>query len=244
MANLNSQVVTFAGQDVTVWSGDPAKGPGPLLIYWYATGSSPSEVLTGVGQAQITKILAEGGVIAAQNKTTAAGATTGNSVWYTGDAPIADEVVACAVKNQNIDVRRISSLGYSAGALQTTYMWFARSGYVASVISYSGGDLVINRAPFQDSTHAGAAIAAHGAPGVDTYDGADFAAGSATWETEIATAGAFAIDCDDGQAHVYIPRLTNLAPVSLAFFQAHPFGVKPEPWTTLPSGFPTYCTIK
>jgi hypothetical protein len=32
--------------------------------------------------------------------------------------------------------------------------------------------------------------------------------------------------------------------VSLKFFQDHPFGVTPEPYTSLPSGFPSYCAIK
>jgi hypothetical protein len=244
MANLNSQVVTFAGQDVTVWSGDPAKGPGPLLIYWYATGSSPSEVLTGVGQAQITKILAEGGVIAAQNKTTAAGATTGNSVWYTGDAPIADEVVACAVKNQNIDVRRISSLGYSAGALQTTYMWFARSGYVASVISYSGGEDGSDQVTMQDPAHPPAAVVAHGAKGLDVYGTFDFSVASAAWESDIVAAHGFAIDCDDGGQHGDFTLRSSIAPEAIQFLMDHPYGVSPEPYTTLPATWPSYCTIK
>ena len=46
MANLNGTNVTFGGQAYTVWSGDPSKGPGPLLVYWYATGSN-----TGGGTA-------------------------------------------------------------------------------------------------------------------------------------------------------------------------------------------------
>jgi dienelactone hydrolase len=171
--------------------------------------------------------------------------TTGNDVWYQSDVAFADQVVACALQQGRVDAEHIHVAGYSAGALQTVYMWFARSGYVASVISFSGGDLVINRAPFQDPAHAGAAIVAHGGAGVDTYGGADFAMASATWETELMQAGALGIDCNDGQAHVYVPRLANLAPVSLSFFEAHPFGVQPEPYgTTLPSGFPTYCTIK
>jgi hypothetical protein len=115
---------------------------------------------------------------------------------------------------------------------------------VASVISYSGGDSIIDEAPFQDPAHAGAAIVAHGAPGVDVYGNTDFASASAMWEPQIKQAGALAIDCNDGQAHVDFMRLSSLAPVSLKFFQDHPFGVKPEPYTSLPSGFPSYCKIE
>jgi len=221
------------------------QGGGPLILYWHATGSTATaEVPIAFNTAAVT---AAGGMIVGFEATTRTGtptSTTGNDVWYQSDVAFADQTVACAIQQVHVDPRHIHSAGYSAGALQTVYMWFARSGYVASVISFSGGDLTIDKAPFQDPAHAGAAIVAHGAPGVDTYGGADFAAASATWETEIKQAGVLAIDCNDGMAHVYIPRLSNLAPVSLSFFQAHPFGIQPEPYTTLPSGFPTYCAIK
>ena len=67
-------------------------------------------------------------------------------------------------------------------------------------------------AAFQDSAHAGAAIVAHGGAGVDLYGTTDFAAASASWETQIKNAGALGIDCNDGMAHVYVARLSNLKP--------------------------------
>ena len=171
--------------------------------------------------------------------------TTGNDVWYQSDVAFADQVVACAIQQVHVDPRHIHAAGYSAGALQSVYMWFARSGYVASVISYSGGDVTIDEAPFQDPAHAGAAIVAHGGAGRGRLrDHRLRDATSAAWETQIKQAGALAIDCNDGQAHVYLTRLSNLAPVSLKFFQDHPFGVKPEPYTTLSAGFPSYCKIE
>jgi poly(3-hydroxybutyrate) depolymerase len=221
------------------------KSGGPLIVYWHATGSSATaEVPVAFDTAAVT---AAGGMIVGFEATTRTGTptnTTGNDVWYQSDVAFADQAVACAIQQVHVDARHVHVAGYSAGALQTVYMWFARSGYVASVISYSGGDLVIDKAAFQDPAHAGAAVVAHGAPGSDTFGSADFANASATWETEIKQAGSLAIDCNDGQAHVYVPRLSNLAPVALKFFQDHPFGVKPEPYGPLPSGFPSYCAIK
>lgn len=243
MSNLNGGVVKFAGQDVTVWSGNPSNGPGPLLIYWYATGSSANEPTLTIGQTQIQRITSLGGVVAAQNKTTAQGSTTGNNVWYTGDAAIADEIVACSIKNQGIDPRRIHSAGYSAGALQTVYMWYARSGYIASVLSYSGGVDFINQPGFQDSTNVPAAIAAHGASGQDTFGGFDFYTASHNWETAARNANGFIIDCDDGGTHTAITTRDKIAPQAVQFFLDHPFKVSPEPYTSLPSGWPSYCTI-
>ncbi len=244
MANQKAGVVTFAGQAATVWSGDPSMGPGPLVIYYYATGSSPLEPSVTLGKAQIDAITAKGGAVIAQNKTTAQGETTGNNIWYTGDAPIADEMVACAIQTQHIDPRRVHVAGYSAGAIQTTYMWFARSGYVASVLTYSGGDVGINTAPIQDAAHPPPALVTHGAKGSDTYGGVvDFFDSSTKWETDIKSANGFAIDCNDGGTHTDFALRTKVAPQALQFFLDHPYGVKPEPYTTLPSGFPAYCKI-
>jgi poly(3-hydroxybutyrate) depolymerase len=221
-----------------------AKTGGPLVVYWHGTGSSATnEVPLAFTTSAVT---AAGGVIVgleASSRTGTPTNTTGNNVWYQSDVAFADQAVACLAQAGTIDTHHIHAAGYSAGALQTVYMWFARSGYVASVISYSGGDATINKAPLQDPAHAGAAIAAHGASGSDVV-GIDFANASATWEGEIKQDGALAIDCNDGQGHVYLQRLSNLAPVSLRFFQDHPFGVKPEPYGSLPAGFPSVCAIK
>jgi poly(3-hydroxybutyrate) depolymerase len=220
------------------------KGGGPLVVYWHATSSNATfEVPLAFDTNAVT---AAGGMIIGFESTTRTGTpmnTTGNDVWYQSDVAFADQAVACAIQQVHVDPQHIHVAGYSAGALQSIYMWFARSGYVASVISYSGGDVTIDEAPFQDSAHTGAAIVAHGAPGSDVYGGVDFANASATWETQIKQAGATAIDCNDGQAHIYFQRLSSLAPVSLKFFQDHPFGVKPEPYKSLPSSFPSYCKI-
>ncbi len=245
MSKLAGTSVAFGGQQATVWSGDPASGAGPLLLYYFATGSNSLEPVVTMGQAQIDKITSLGGAVVAQVATTAMGATTGNDVWYTGDATVADEIVACAVENQKIDPRRIHVAGYSAGALQTTYMWFARSGYVASVLTYSGGDDTLDQTAMQDPAHPPAALVTHGAQGKDTYGGViDFAMASAAWEGEIKTAHGFAIDCNDGGAHTDVALRTKVAPQALQFFLDHPYGVTPEPYTALPAGWPTYCAIK
>jgi len=58
-------------------------------------------------------------------------------------------------------------------------------------------------------------------------------------------AGGFSFDCNDGGNHLdfFGKRAPGLKPVAWTFFNAHPYGVKPEPYTSLPAGFPTYCKI-
>jgi poly(3-hydroxybutyrate) depolymerase len=227
-----------------VWAGQPSGG-GPLIIYWHGTGSSPS------GEIPIafdtSAVMAAGGLIVGYVSTSRTGTptgSTGDNVWYQSDTAFADQTVACAIKQYKIDTRHIHTAGYSAGGLQTVYMWYARSGYLASVISYSGGDGYINKAPMQDASNPSAAIAAHGAMGSDDL-GLDFAQASVTWEGEIKTAGGFSIDCNDGGSHLdfFTKRAPGLEPVAWKFFNDHPYKVKPEPYTSLPSGFPSYCKI-
>jgi hypothetical protein len=244
---------TFASGTVTVsaggatiasqmWMGTGAGGA--LILYWHATGSNATnEVPIALDTGAVT---AAGGMIVGFEASTRTGTPTGNTgddVWYQSDAAFADQVTACAVQQQRVDPRRVHTAGYSAGGLQAVYMWFARSGYIASVISYSGGDGAINKAAVQEPAHPPAAIAAHGAMGSDVV-GIDFAQTSATWEqSDIKPLGGFSIDCGDGQGHVYLARLSNLSPVALRFFEDHPYGVEPEPYASLPAGFPSYCKI-
>jgi len=239
MSNLNGTNVTIDNQAYTVWSGDPTDGPGPLLIYWYATGSNSMEPTWAIQSPQIQRIVAAGGMVAAQVTTTSTGTNTGDGVWYTGDVTIADQVVACAVQKQKIDTRRIWVAGYSAGALQTVYMWYARSGYVSGVISYSGGDITINHVALEDPTHQPCGLASHGAAGQDVIV-VDFNQASHTWEMD--NPSAFIVDCDDGGNHLSTGPRTAMAPQAIQMLWVHPFGVKPEPYANgLPSDWPSTC---
>jgi hypothetical protein len=189
-----------------------------------------------------------GGVVASADSTSSTGTNTGDGVWYTGDVDYADQIIACAIQQLNIDVRHIHASGYSAGALQSGYMYYARSGYLASLVLYSGGAFAPGQS--QDPSNIAPIIGAHGAAGTSsctiTSSNCDFLAGSTTsFEMSVKTAGGFAIDCDDGSSHTDITRLTRLGPSAWQFFKDHPFKVgKPDPYANgLPSGFPTYCKI-
>jgi poly(3-hydroxybutyrate) depolymerase len=236
----NSQNITLNGKAMP-WSmsvGTKAGAPtGPIIIYWHGTGTSGSEAGAGLGQAAISEVVSLGGVVAAAESTSSTGTNTGDGVWYTGDVDYADFIVACAIQQLNIDTRRIYTAGYSAGALQSGYMYGARSGYIAAVVVYSGGAII--SAPLQDSSNAPPLIGAHGSTS------GDFLASSTTsFEQAVKMAGApIVIDCDDMGSHVDITRLTRLGPSAWQFFKDHPFKTgKPDPYAGgLPSGFPTYC---
>ena len=240
-----SAVLTFAGQAVTVWAGAKAAKPGPIVIYWYSTGGAPSQATVVLTQAAVTRITGMGGIVVAQNQSTKSGTDTTDNIWYSGDLPIADEVVACAIQQGYGEPSRIHVLGYSAGAMQTVYMWAARSGYVASVVSYSGGDVGNNKAPLEDPSNSPPAVAAHGSMTGDVdYLGINMYTDSHTWESDIRAGNGFVIDCGDTSTHTDITTRTKIAPQALQFFLDHPFKTSPEPYaSSLPSGWPNYCAI-
>ncbi|MBK8259914.1 MAG: hypothetical protein IPK80_01070 [Nannocystis sp.] len=132
----------IAPRKVRLWIDPKAsEAEGPVVFYWHGTGSAPTEALTGLGQAGIDAVTAAGGIVAAPHADPAAAP----SPWWLvltekeDDLLLADEVLACAIQEVGIDVRRIHSMGLSAGGLHTSQMSVRRSSYVASVVPYSGG---------------------------------------------------------------------------------------------------------
>jgi poly(3-hydroxybutyrate) depolymerase len=163
-------------------------------------------------------------------------------VFTQGDFDLVDQVVACAVKQLNIDTHRIYTGGSSAGGLAAGTLAFFRSAYIAAANPNSGGV-----APWpgsnvlKDPTHAPAALTMHGAMGVDVVV-IDFGQSSMDMDNALVAAGGFAVDCDHGGGHVSAP--TDLKEAGWTFMKAHPFGTKPSPYASgLPATFPGYCKI-
>ncbi|HVW23824.1 MAG TPA: hypothetical protein VHC69_00545 [Polyangiaceae bacterium] len=216
----------------------PAPG-GPLIIYWHATLSNPAEVLSGFTQQNISAVTAAGGVVAAPATTACSGCTTtDDGYWFVEDDVVLDEIVSCAVQQANIDVTHIHTLGWSAGALHTTHVAQARSNYIASFISYSGG-LYLLPSTDQNPANKVAGILTYGDPGSDVVI-LDFNAQSQTWYKTFQPMGWYSMMCHHPGGHEVDPQI---APLSLRFFKDHPFEVNPEPYANMiPSGYPSYCS--
>jgi len=229
----------IAPRAVRVWMTDAAKSMhGPVVFYWYATGSSTNEIPYALGTT-LTAIQAAGGIVIAPQ----ADPNAGQFNWYLittnkeDDLKVADEAIACAEEKIGVDARHIHSMGMSAGALQTVQMSFRRSSYIASVATYSGG--VDSPPPYQDASNKLAAMIFHGGA-TDTAYGYDFQAASLRYKDKLVMDGHFAFVCNHGMGHA----IPNAAPSVWTFFQAHGFGVSPSPYAGgLPMGFPTYCAL-
>ena len=230
--------LTFNGEPVDVWTGD---GGGPLVMFWFETAGSPTDVENQFGTTEIAAVTAAGGMVASFAKSTGTGTNTGDAVWYTGDFVTADQVVACAIQQLHIDTQRIFTTGASAGGLQSAWLSYARSGYIAAAAALSGGILAgLTPTTLQDPTNVPSVMAVHGAEGVDVVV-VDFAVASANWEADINTKGGFSIDCNTGGGHVSGPP--QILPGMWQFFVDHPFKVSPQPYPPIPGVYPSYCVI-
>jgi predicted esterase len=236
---IKTGTITVNGQQVQLQVGAKVPGKkGPILFYWHGTGSSALEASGGLGKGN-SDIIAQGGVLAAFTTTTRKGQNTGNNVWYTGDFEMADQILACAIEQRDIDPRRVYTAGCSAGGLQASAMVYSRSSYLAAAMPNSGGTTF--RYALEDPKHIPTVIATHGAAGRDVVV-IDFSTTTATMARDISAKGGFMVVCDHGGGHCGSPAAVKSA--QWDFLMAHPFGVTPEPYADgLPAGFPSVCKI-
>jgi predicted esterase len=135
-------------------------------------------------------------------------------------------------------VTPIHTLGWSAGGLHTTHVAQARSNYIASFISYSGG-LYLLPSMDQDPTNKVAGILTYGEAGADVVI-LDFNAQSQSWYEMYQPKGWYSMMCHHPGGHEVDPQI---APLSLSFFKDHPFKVEPEPYAMkIPGVYPSSCT--
>ncbi len=228
-------------RDVRIWIGDEASTlDGPIVFFWHGAGGSPDEAAYALSAAVIDEIVAQGGIVAAPVHDPAAGQLP----WYLSlggtneaDLRVMDEVLACAIASVGVDLRRIHSVGFSAGAMNTMQLGWRRSGYLASLVTYSGSQL--GTPPDQDPTNLFPAMVFHGGPSDVVV--INFQQGSEAYAQTMKDAGHFAFLCNHGQGHT-VPSDGRAS--AWQFLKDHPFGAQPEPYAGgLPSGFPAYCSL-
>jgi poly(3-hydroxybutyrate) depolymerase len=206
---------------VTMNEAVAATKSGPLIFYWHATGSSVAEAQVGLPLAEITAV---GGIVVAPHDVPMAGVFPWlNNLERHDD--LFDEVVGCALAKTRIDSRHIHSVGFSAGALMTTHLSFARADTLASVATYSGGanqDFVVPHHKFAAMIMTG---------GRSDIVVQNFFTSSQQWQTTLKKAGHFTLFCDHGGAHT-IPRA--LVPGVWRFFLDHPYGQTTSPYAGKP----------
>lgn len=224
---------------ITMDAGPKAAGGGSLIFYWHGTGSFAGEYL-GRTSGFMPEFKAAGGVLVSpQGSIGGGGDCSGTATFSKNDFNWADQIVACAVRDHNIDPRRIYTTGCSAGGLQAGCMGALRSSYIAAAVPNSGGFTFPQ--PFQDSAHIPALMTMHGGSGDNVI--VNFGQTSTTAGNAYKGAGGgIWVDCNHMSGHCGAPAALYSA--GWEFMKAHPFGIGASPYASaLPTSFPSYCQI-
>ena len=121
------------------------KKEGPVVFYWHGSNEDWSQVFRVLGRNVIDQITKDGGIVfvpyAGSPDALPWHVLNPLLVWKHNDFQLADQLLACAEEAFDIDNRRVYSMGFSAGGLQSAAMGRLRSNYIAAIASYSGGQL-------------------------------------------------------------------------------------------------------
>jgi poly(3-hydroxybutyrate) depolymerase len=242
---FRSGMQTIMGLATQIVAGTPGATKGPLLFTWHGTNGSGTGALAQLPQSVQQDIVSQGGLVIApsDNGQVREGqdVTLILGVWYdAGDLKYADQIVACAVQNHNIDPRRIYVTGCSAGGLMAGAMTLQRSKYVAAAAPNSGGT-VATTGQLQDPQRVPAVFSMHG--GANDTVIVNFANTTHNFQNILKPSGAFLVECMHTGGHCGAPA--SLHEQAWQFMKAHPFSTKPSPYAGgLPPSFPTSCTIQ
>lgn len=160
-----------------------------------------------------------------------------------------DDVLACAAQSYPIDNTCVSSVGVSAGALFTAQLGWARSEYLSSIVSLSGGTGGVVR-PWGGASHILPAMVLWGGPD-DFCVAVDFEMTSADLEANLEADGHAVVECEHNCGHAAPPFETDdpeLTPYAAMwrFFLDHPYWVEPGQtrWADeKPSFAPQWCSV-
>ena len=220
---------------------------GPLVFSWHSTLPNPEDATSWLGRSVIEEIKALGGIVAAPttgypNERRPWDNTPLGAQGVDGDQRLMDEIVACTHEKVGIDLRNIHATGMSAGGLKSAQVSLRRSGYLASVVVYSGGLTEGDMPPDQDPDNKLAAMILYGgASDISPVDGINYTDASNRYLELLKSQGRLAFLCNHGGGHS-VPQDSQES--AWRFMQDHPYGVAPDPYAqALPDGFLRYCKL-
>ena len=108
-----------------------------MVFYGHGTGSSSGEFATAATAVR-DGVVNAGGVLVSFQNTTGGDVLSGTSIFGASDFELTDQLFACAVRDHNVDPRRVFTTGCSAGGLFATAMAARRSSYIAAAAPNSG----------------------------------------------------------------------------------------------------------
>ncbi|HNH50151.1 MAG TPA: hypothetical protein PKY30_24160, partial [Myxococcota bacterium] len=179
-----------------------------------------------------------------------------NTVWIVPDAPVQnllgfmnvylwdlalerqndlvlyDDLRSCAAQNLDIDLSRLSAVGFSGGALWTTVIAVHRGDTLATAVELSGGSDIeapgyeVLLSEYSSPATEMPVLLTSGAEGVDVWPSTqlaviNFATATDTLQAELLTDQHFVARCKDEDGHVMDQRDWDVA---LDWLAVHQFG--------------------
>lgn len=173
-----------------------------------------------------------------------------------------DDMLSCVSAQQPVNASCVSSIGVSAGALFTDQLAQARSQYLASFVSLSGGVGATIIKPWLGAQRKLPALVLWGGDGPPAQDGVkdilgcagigmDFSVASRELEAGLVEDGHFLIECRHNCGHVEPPLEAQLGSTKYgsmwSFALDHPYwlpaGTSPYQTDGLVEGMPSWCSI-
>ena len=154
------------------------------------------------------------------------------------DLVLYDDLRTCLSEQLHVDLGRVSSMGFSAGAMWTSYLSLYRGDTLATILPFSGGtDPVI---PYESPAGPFPALLVYGGES-DLYGNGlvDFQETTTNFATDLTADGHFVVTCNHNLGHTIPSEGRDMMDLWLT---AHVFG-QPSPFEADISAFPEYCSV-
>ncbi len=220
----------------------------PLVMLWHGLGDSSGNFASSMGAAFIAT--QRGAVVVVpQAKAPSAGAT---AIWQF-PSPLAnkppqfdlllfDSLLTCIDQQFDIDNGRVATMGFSAGAIWSTYLVMHRSDFLATAAIFSGG-ISTSLFPYKKPSYKVPVIGAHGGPSDDFQGLFKFADMMTTLSTNLTNDGHVMVLCAHGQGHT-ITQAVVAGAVEFVFTHKFDDGSSIYDATRVEKLLPSYCALQ
>ncbi|MDO9280647.1 MAG: hypothetical protein Q7U06_01995 [Pseudomonadota bacterium] len=211
----------------------------PVVFVWYPLGGSASYMINALSlreyvdtvDAVVVVPTAGEGELFEWNFTAA--------VEANDDLVLFDDLRTCLYEQLDIDLGRVSAMGFSAGALWTSFLAVHRGDTLSTILPFSGGtDPII---AYESPAGPFPALLPFGGAN-DLYGGGvvDFQETTTNFATDLTADGHFVITCNHEGGHTIPPEGRDMMD---AWLTVHTFG-EPSPFLNGDlSAFPDYCSV-
>lgn len=155
------------------------------------------------------------------------------------DLVLYDDLRTCLYEQYTVDLGQVTAMGFSAGALWTSYLAIHRGNTLATVLPFSGGaDPVVT---YETPDGPFPALLPFGGDS-DLYGGGlvDFSETTANFAASLLDDGHFVVTCNHEGGHTIPPEGRDMMD---AWLPAHAYGVASPFANGDLSAFPDYCSV-